>query len=125
MDSFDVMMVALNFNVKINERDIDGLVALMTADHTFIDIPGEVHKGKDVMRKGWREFFKKFPDYRNVFTRVIVSNNIVVILGHSTCSYNQLDGSSIWTAKVHDGRVSEWRVYEDTASNRQKLGIAK
>lgn len=123
MDSFDVMMVALNFNVKINQQDLDGLVELMTADHTFIDIPGEVHKGKAVMRKGWREFFKKFPDYRNIFTGVKVRNNVVVMIGYSTCSHKQLDGPSIWTAKVRDGHVSEWRVYEDSASNRRKLGI--
>lgn len=123
MDAFDVMMVALNFNVKINQRDLEGLVKLMTDDHTFIDIPGEVHKGKDVMKKGWKEFFEKFPDYRNIFTCAKVRNNVVVMIGHSTCSYKQLDGPSIWTAKVRGGRVSEWRVYEDSASNRQKLGI--
>ncbi len=123
MDSFDVMMVALNFNVKINQRDLDGLVELMTDDHTFIDIPGEIHKGKSVMKKGWGEFFESYPDYRNVFTSVTVNDNLVVMVGYSTCSHKQLDGPSIWTAKVRDERVSEWRVYEDTASNRQKLGI--
>ena len=48
---------------------------------------------------------------------------VVVMLGYSTCSYEQLGGPSIWTAKVRDGRVPEWRVYEDAASNRQRLGI--
>ena len=123
MHAFDVMMVALNFNVKINQQDLEGLVKLMTEDHTFIDIPGEVHKGKDVMKKGWREFFEKFPDYRNVFTDVKVRNNVVAMLGYSTCSYKQLDGPSLWMAKIRDGLVAEWRVYEDTASNRQRLGI--
>lgn len=123
MDAFDIMMVALNFNVRINRRDLEGLVELMTEDHRFIDIPGEVHEGKDVMKKGWREFFTKFPDYRNVFTDVKVRNGVVVMIGYSTCSYKQLDGPSIWTAKIRNGLVSEWRVYEDTVSNRQKLGI--
>jgi len=124
MDAFDMIMVALNFNVKINQRDLEGLVELMTEDHTFIDIPGEAHKGKDVMKKGWAEFFTKFPDYRNIFTDVKVRNNVVVMLGYSTCSHKQLDGPSIWTAKIRNDRVSEWRVYEDTTSNRQQLGIA-
>jgi uncharacterized protein (TIGR02246 family) len=123
MDAFGVMMVALNFNVKINQRDLEGLAELMTEDHTFIDIPGEVHKGKEVMKKGWKEFFTKFPDYRNVFTDVKVTNNGVVMVGYSTCSDKQLDGPSIWTARIRNGRVSEWRVYEDTESKRQQLGI--
>ena len=95
----------------------------MTVDHRFIDTSGAVHEGKDVMKKGWREFFTKFPDYRNVFTDVRVRNGVVVMISYSNCSYNQLDGPSIWTARICNGLVSEWRVYEDTVSNRRKLGI--
>ena len=83
----------------------------MTADHTFISNSGEITKGKDVMKDGWREFFEKHPDYRNIFTSVTVKNNVVVMVGYSTCSDKPLDGPSIWTAKVRDGRISEWRVY--------------
>lgn len=123
MDAFDIMMVALRFNEKINERDLDGLVALMTDDHTFIDIPGEVHKGKDVMEKGWNEFFTTYPDYRNIFTRVQVDEDFVVMIGYSTCSYDPLDGPALWSAKIREGLVAEWRVYEDSKQNRKKLRI--
>jgi hypothetical protein len=109
MDAFDAMMVALRFNEKINQRDLDGLVALMTDDHTFIDNSGDIDKN---MKEGWRRFFGHYPDYRNVFTSVTVENNVVVMVGHSTCSNEpRLNGPSIWTAKVRGGRVSEWRVY--------------
>lgn len=108
MDSFDIMMVALKFNEKINQRDLDGLVELMTDDHTFIDNAGDIYKN---MRDGWREFFANHPDYRNIFTSVTVRDNVVVMLGHSTCSNERrLNGPSIWTAKVRGGLVSEWRV---------------
>ncbi len=123
MDAFDVMMVALKFNEKINARDLKGLVELMTDDHTFIDIPGEVHKGKDVMKAGWRDFFTTYPDYRNIFARVQVDDDFVVMVGYSTCSYDPLDGPALWSAKVRDGRVSEWRVYEDTDQNRRNLKL--
>lgn len=123
MDSFDVMMVALRFNEKINQRDIDGLVKLMTSDHTFIDKEGEEHKGREVMKEGWRSFFSSFPDYRNIFTRAQVEDDLVVMIGYSTCSYERLNGPSLWSAKVHEERVSEWRVYEDTPQNRRTLGI--
>lgn len=42
-------MVALKFNENINRRDLDGLVKLMTSDHTFINSEGEVHEGREVM----------------------------------------------------------------------------
>ena len=109
MDSLDVMMVALRFNEKINQRDLDGLVELMTDDHTFIDNSGDVYKN---MKEGWREFFGNHSDYRNIFTSVTVKNNVVVMIGYSTCSNEpRLNGPSMWTAKVRGGRISEWRVY--------------
>jgi len=109
MDAFDVMMVALRFNEKINQRDLDGLVELMTDDHTFIDNSGGVDKN---MKEGWREFFERYPDYRNIFTSVTVKDDVVVMVGCSTCSNERrLNGPSMWTARTRGGRVSEWRVY--------------
>ena len=123
MDAFDVMMVALKFNEKINARDLEGLAELMTEDHTFIDIPGEVYRGKGIMKDGWRDFFTRYPDYRNIFTRVQVDNDFVVMVGYSTCSYDPLDGPALWSAKVRDGQVAEWRVYEATDQNRRNLKL--
>jgi hypothetical protein len=46
-------------------------------------------------------------------------------VGRSVCSTEPaLDGPAIWTASAADGKVSEWRVYQDTPSNRSHLGIA-
>jgi ketosteroid isomerase-like protein len=109
MDAFDVMMVALRFNERINQRDLESLVGLMTDDHTFIDNSGDIDKN---MKEGWREFFKSYPDYRNVFTSVTVTGNVAVMVGYSTCSNEpRLNGPSMWTAKVNAERVSEWRVH--------------
>jgi ketosteroid isomerase-like protein len=104
------MLTALRFNEKINQQDLEGLAELMTDDHTFVDGGGNITKGKSVMKDGWKEFFKKYPDYRNKFTSVIVQDNIVVMVGYSTCSFKTLDGPNVWTARIRGGRVSEWRV---------------
>ena len=110
MDSLKLMSIALKFNEKINQQDLDGLAELMTDDHTFVDSDGVITKGKDVMKRIWREFFKRYPDYRNIFTSITTQNNIVVMVGYSTCSYKPLNGPNIWTAKIRDGRLFEWRV---------------
>ena len=110
MGSSELMLTALRFNEKINKQDVEGLAELMTDDHTFIDNVGNVTKGRDTMKEGWREFFKKYRDYRNRFTSVTVQDNVVVMVGYSTCSSKTLEGPSIWTAKMRGGRVSEWRV---------------
>lgn len=47
----------------------------------------------------------------------------VAIVGHSVCPGNSaLDGPALWTARIENGRVAEWRVYEDSAENRVRLG---
>lgn len=110
MDSSKLILTALRFNEKINQQDLEGLAELMTDDHTFIDTEGNVTKGKNVMKEGWREFFKKYPDYKNKFTSVTVQDNIVIMIGYSTCSFKQLEGLNIWTAKIRGERVCEWTV---------------
>jgi ketosteroid isomerase-like protein len=111
MNSSQSVLTALKFNDKINQQDLEGLVELMTEDHTFIDNDGAVTKGKDAMKDGWRNFFQRYPDYRNIFTCVTVQDNVVVMIGYSDCADKLLAGPSIWTAKIRGGLVSEWRVY--------------
>jgi ketosteroid isomerase-like protein len=123
MTESELIAVALRFNERINIRDLTGLGELMTEDHVFIDIPGEVHEGRERMIVGWFDFFRNYPDYRNNFTRVEVRDDLVIMVGFSECSYDPLDGPSIWTAKIRDGKVAEWRVYEDIAQTRHTLGI--
>jgi ketosteroid isomerase-like protein len=119
----DPKYVALKFNERINAQDIDGLVSLMTDDHKFIDIPGKITIGREKMMEGWTKFFDSYPDYMNIFSRVESHDNLVLMIGHSECSYDPLDGPVIWTAYIDNGLVAEWRVYEDNKKIRQKLGI--
>jgi uncharacterized protein (TIGR02246 family) len=111
MDSSKLTLTALRFNERINQQDPEGLAELMTDDHAFVDSEGNVTKGKDAMKEGWRHFFERYPDYRNNFTSVTIQDNVAIIIGYSKCSYKPLDGPNMWTAKIRGERVSEWRVY--------------
>jgi ketosteroid isomerase-like protein len=112
------------FNEAINRRDLPALEDLMTDDHTFIDSAGGVVSGKQAVLNAWEGFFRAFPDYRNEWSTVVAKDGALVALGSSACSTEPgLDGPAIWTAETHDGKVSEWRVYEDTPAIRQRLGI--
>jgi ketosteroid isomerase-like protein len=120
------MMAAVAFNEAINRRDLDALAELMTDGHTFIDSDGNVLAGRKRVLEAWQGFFEAFPDYRNEWARVIPMGSTVIAVGRSRCSAEPaLDGPAIWAARTADGRVSEWRVYEDTPSNRSDLGIAE
>ncbi len=106
----EMMAIALKFNQKINEQDLEGLARLMTDDHTFVDSNNNTTKGKQAMLEAWKEFFRAYPDYKNTLTCVTTQNNIVIMIGYSTCSHQPLNGPNIWTAKMHGILVSEWRV---------------
>jgi ketosteroid isomerase-like protein len=96
----------------------------MTDDHTFIDSAGDIVPGKQEMLSVWEGFFAAYPDYQNIFQHLETKGDTVLILGYSTCSNEPtLDGPALWAAKVRDGLIAEWRVYEDTEDNRRQLGI--
>jgi ketosteroid isomerase-like protein len=102
---------------------VDGLARLMTDDHVFIDSVGGRVEGMQRCLAAWRGFFDAFPDYRNVFTSMSASADMVVVTGRSVCSEPALDGPALWTARIRDGRVCEWRVYEDTPETRTRIGL--
>jgi ketosteroid isomerase-like protein len=114
---------ALRFNQAINGRDLESLVALMTHDHAFVDSESNCMQGRDAMQAAWSEFFAAFPDYRNVFTMVIVRGDTVLMLGRSECSDLALAGPAMWTARIRGDKVAEWRVRHDTPEARRLLEI--
>jgi ketosteroid isomerase-like protein len=120
----DPRALTVTFNEHINNRDPDGLEMLMTDDHTFTDTAGHAVRGKSACLEAWRGFFKSFPDYRNVFERLVVDDTTVVVVGRSSCSDVRLDGPALWVAKASGSKLAEWRVYDDTPANRSTLGIA-
>jgi ketosteroid isomerase-like protein len=113
----------LQFNEYINKQNLDGLATLMTDDHTFIDSANNIIHGKEKSLEAWKGFFELFPDYRNIFANLEPQNGLVVIAGHSISSDKRLDGPALWTAKIKDNKVAEWRVYADTPENRKQLNI--
>lgn len=97
----------------------------MTEDHTFVDSDGATVVGRNACRETWQGFFASFPDYRNVFdaTTADEADEVVTVVGRSECSLPALAGPALWIARVRDGLVSRWQVYEDSPENRALLGI--
>jgi ketosteroid isomerase-like protein len=113
------------FNECVNARDLPRLVALMTEDHTFVDLDLTTVAGRDACQLVWRGFFTSFPDYRNVFATMTAdpADEVVTIVGRSRCSIPLLDGPALWQAHIRDGLVARWQVYHDTPEIRETLGI--
>lgn len=126
MNTLDPKLTALLFNECINKNDIEGLVELMTDNHSLITYGNKDTEDKESTRKAWADFFKKYPDYINHFKKIESRDNFVIISGESTCSNEKsLNSSALWSAIIKNDKVSEWQVYEDTDENRKKLKFDK
>ncbi len=123
MNSIDPKLTALQFNEYINNPDIVGLSGLMTEDHTFIDREGNGDKGKESMTNGWICFFKSFPEYKNTFIRVQSQDDLVVIYGYAIWKKSSEPDYVIWTARIEDDLIAEWRIYEDTEENKRRFNL--
>ena len=123
MNSVDPKLTALQFNEYINRQELDGLSSLMKEGHTFVDRKGQVDRGKDTMIKGWTDFFRSFPDYKNTFHRVESQGSLVVLYGYATWEKGADPDYAIWTAVIEDDLVAEWRIYEDTEENKRRFNL--
>jgi ketosteroid isomerase-like protein len=119
----DPKLVVLRFNEVIGAHDLEGLIALSTEDHLFVDPTGHEIRGGAALREAWRELFSLSPGYRNELTSVCSRGDVVFALGCSRWTEPALEGPAIWRAVVRDGRVAEWRVYTDSEDVRRTLGL--
>ena len=123
MNSRDPKLIALLFNEFISNRDLEGLSGLMSPDHTFIDRTGAISRPKSVMVESWRKFFAACPKYYNTFSRIDSDGDAVSIAGFAYWSEEQPYDPVLWSARIADDRVAEWRVLDDTPGNRKLLNL--
>lgn len=123
MHTIDARIIAFRFNRCINHHDVDGLAALMTEDHQFVDRAGATIRGKGAMTEAWRDFFKSFPDYKNTFERVESRDDLVVIYGYATWTSGGAPDHVIWTATIENDLVAQWSVYDHSEINETKLKL--
>ena len=120
--------VAMAFVAKINAHDVDGLVALMTPDHVFVDALNNSFLGAEQMRQGWKFYFSMFPDYAIEVTDEFERGGVIAMFGKARGTLavngkltreNFWEIPAAWKAVVKDGRVAEWRVYCDNEPARK------
>jgi ketosteroid isomerase-like protein len=121
---------ARRFVERINAHDLDGIVALLTADHRFVDSLGASFDGREMLQKGWAAYLRMVPDYRIDIERVFVDDHDVLLIGSASGTYSR-DGSlsaadawrtpGAWLARVRGRLVAEWRVYADNEPIRRRM----
>jgi ketosteroid isomerase-like protein len=118
------------FIKQINEHNVDGIINMMSADHTFIDSLGINTRGKENMRHAWDTYLTFFPDYLIRPKDFISKNGMVAVFGTASgtlaadgklLSENHFEIPASWTAVVKDGKIAKWRVYADNEPVRKLL----
>jgi hypothetical protein len=109
----------LAFIERINAHDVEGLAALMSDDHTFVDAHGNHVSGREKMIAGWRAYFEWFPDYFIEATEVFEDDDKLALFGFAGGSFKGKPTESwrlpaAWKAIVKSGRVTLWQVFADT-----------
>ncbi len=122
--------VALKFVERINSHDVSGLVALMTADHVFVDSLGD-KSARPAIEDGWRQYLEMVPDYWIRVERTLSDGDTSVLIGEAGGTYvprggtalreNEWRTPAVWVAKVREERVAEWRVFSDNEPIRAKM----
>jgi ketosteroid isomerase-like protein len=120
--------IALRFVECINRQDHATLVDLLSEDHVFVDLAGDVHRGREVMSEGWAGYFAACPAYLIHVCDVFDAPDGVILAGRTTGSHLdqprhvEIRDTLLWVARVRDDKILAWELYHDTPHNRKQLG---
>lgn len=119
----DALEIVRAFVGRINAHDVDGLTALMSEDHAFIDATGQLIVGKDIMHVGWQRYFASFPDYRIEVDDLFASDDTVAAYGHASGGASSWRIPAAWRGVIREALVAEWRVYCDVEPMLRSIGV--
>ena len=85
--------VALAFVDCINRRDLDGLTALMSADHRLEVFDEDPLVGRNANVDAWRGYFGAFPEYLIYAREISERDGVVAILGNHDYDYDPTRGA--------------------------------
>jgi ketosteroid isomerase-like protein len=123
--------IAIRFAERINAHDVEGLIALMTPDHSFVDSLGKRFR-RPAIEDGWRSYFQMVPDYWVKIEDKISEGKTAVLVGVAGGTFvseggvrgpeNRWKTPAVWIARIEGTRVAEWRIYAD---NEPIRGMAR
>ncbi|KPJ73969.1 hypothetical protein AMJ52_02410 [candidate division TA06 bacterium DG_78] len=133
MNQKNIVDVALTFIEKINHRNFDGLLKIMSLDHKAIDEAGGVTAGSEKAVKIIADYITQRPNFQIHINDVYFKNDIVIIIGRTTgscaeTSYDtEIKDKLIYVLKVENEKVTEFRYalkYDDKTTSDLDIASA-
>jgi len=118
----DVVRTVIRFVNEINRHDLPAMLALVSADHVFVDGLGHEVRGRERLREAWEAYFALFPDYRILIEDHLQAGIVVGLFGSASGTFavnGELSPSrrwkipAAWKAIVREEHVERWQVYAD------------
>lgn len=114
---------------RINAADVEGLLELMTEDSVFF-VDGEPPvSGTDALREAWKGYCAAYPTYTIYVDEIYEQHDRVILLGHTSGSHipasiEQKPSCVLWEARIRDGRIAAWIIYDATVPQiRQRFHL--
>lgn len=106
------------FVEAINNQNLPLLIQMMSEDFQFIDTYGE-KESKEQMKIGWQTYFEWFPDYFIEVHDYVENDNLSVIIGKASASYQgkqsrRWEFPACWKTVVKEEQVQLWQVFCDS-----------
>jgi ketosteroid isomerase-like protein len=115
--SISAVATVRKFVDRINAHDSQGVVALCTPDHIFVDSLGTELSGLSGLEQAWVGYFALFADYRIEIETLISASNLVMVSGWASATHGQSGRSwripAAWRAVVNQTLIAKWQVYAD------------
>lgn len=81
------VQTTLAFIEKINQGDVEGVIAMLAPESVYVDLEGNLERGKEQLADYWRRYLKGHPDYQIYIHRIFTIKNGVVLVGRTTGSH--------------------------------------
>jgi ketosteroid isomerase-like protein len=116
----------------VNQRDLDGLLALMDEDvesvSRIVAMEGSLH-GHDGVRRWWDNWFQAFPDYKIEVVEARDRGDVVIAtfraLGHGAGSELPFEDKAWHGSRWRDGKCVWWQVFTDQAEALEAAGLSE
>jgi ketosteroid isomerase-like protein len=114
--------IVLSYMERINQRDAEKIVELMTDDAEFVDSLGHAISGRANLLKAWKGYFAFVPDYWVTHDEIFGDGKLVAVFGAAggtiagataTPDGGKWRTNAAWLAAVENGLIKKWQVYAD------------
>lgn len=130
MNQKNTVDVAIKFIEKINRRDFNGLLGIMSPDHIAFNEGGAVTAGSEKAIKMIADYITQWPDFQIHINDIYINNENIIIIGRTTGSCAEtscgieIRKRLIYVLKVVNGLVVEFQyALNDDDKTRSDLCI--